>query len=166
MKKKLFALFLSAAALTLFACFNSDSSNTDNPAGTAGTELEGTWKTACYNKNGDPYDRIDTFVISGNNFTWTEVHYNQSTSCGTVHVSSPTEPVTGTFTIGSTFTAATGETGAKEFDMDVVGMGMYYTCYYLSGTTLRFGDDTQGNDGSSVAARIIHIEPDGPFTKQ
>ncbi len=165
MKKKLFALFLSAAALTLFACFNSDSSNTDNPAGTSGTELEGTWKSGCYNK-GDTYDRIDTFVMSGNKFTWTETHYVQSTNCGT-ETTSPS-PNAGTFTIGSTFTAATGETGAKEFDMDVVGMGMYYTCYYLSGTTLRFGDDTQvpANDGSSVAARIIHIEPDGPLTKQ
>ncbi len=166
MKKKLLALFLSAAALTLFSCFTDDSSDTGNPTGTAGTELEGTWKSACYNKNGDPYDRLDTIIFSGNKFTWTEVYYNTSTNCTTIHASSPTDPHTGTFTIGSSFTAATGETGAKEFDMDVVGMGMYYTCYYLSGTTLRFGDDTQGNDGSSAAARIIHIEPDGPLTKQ
>ena len=72
------------------------------------TELEGTWKTACYT-NSDNTTNIDTFIYAGNTWTIKDQRYSD-TACATVY---QLEEVALTFSIGDAVTFANGKTGHK-----------------------------------------------------
>ena len=72
------------------------------------TELEGTWKTACYT-NPDNTTNIDTFIFAGNVLTVKDQWYSD-TACATVY---SLDEVSVTFSIGDAVTFANGKTGHK-----------------------------------------------------
>ena len=72
------------------------------------TELEGTWKTACYT-NSDNTTNIDTFIYAGNTWTIKDQRYSD-TACATVY---QLEEIPLTFSIGDAVTFANGKTGHK-----------------------------------------------------
>ena len=72
------------------------------------TELEGTWKTACYT-NPDNTTTIDTFIFAANVLTIKDQWYSD-TACATVY---SLDEVALTFSIGDAVTFANGKTGHK-----------------------------------------------------
>ena len=72
------------------------------------TELEGTWKTACYT-NSDNTSWIDTITIAGNSITG-NFEKHSDTACATVY---SLDEIPLTFSIGDAVTFANGKTGHK-----------------------------------------------------
>ena len=72
------------------------------------TELEGTWKTACYT-NSDNTSWIDTLTIAGNSITG-NFEKHSGTSCATDYSS---EELSLTVSIGDAVTFSNGKTGHK-----------------------------------------------------
>ena len=100
MKNFLMILILS---LILFSCGEEETEEE-----TTTTELEGTWKTACYT-NSDNSTNIDTFIFAGNTWTIKDQRYSD-TACATVY---QLEEIPLTFSIGDAVTFANGKTGHK-----------------------------------------------------
>ena len=90
-------------SLVLLSCSKEEEGETDTT-----TELEGTWKTACYT-NSDNTTNIDTFIYAGNTWTIKDQRYSD-TACATVY---QLEEIPLTFSIGDAVTFANGKTGHK-----------------------------------------------------
>ena len=82
--------------------------NTDTP-----TELEGTWKTACYT-NSDYSSAIETITMVGNVLTLKDEKHSD-TSCATDYILTESSH---TFSIGDTVTFSDGKTG-NEFTVTI-----------------------------------------------
>ena len=89
-------------SLVLLSCSKEEEGETDTI-----TELEGTWKTACYT-NSDNTSWIDTLTIAGNSITG-NFEKHSGTSCATDY---STEGFNWTFSIGDAVTFSNG-TGHK-----------------------------------------------------
>ena len=89
-------------SLVLLSCSKEEEEETTT------TELEGTWKTACYT-NSDNTTNIDTFIYAGNTWTIKDQRYSD-TACATVY---QLEEIPLTFSIGDAVTFANGKTGHK-----------------------------------------------------
>ena len=100
MKNFLLIIILS---LILFSCGEKEEAEEETT-----TELEGTWKTACYT-NSDNSTNIDTFIFAGNTWTIKDQRYSD-TACATVY---KLEEIPLTFSIGDAVTFANGKTGHK-----------------------------------------------------
>ena len=90
-------------SLVLLSCSKEEEEETDTT-----TELEGTWKTACYT-NSDNTSNIDTLTFAGNALTVKEEEHSD-TSCATDY---SLEEFPLTFSIGDAVTFANGKTGHK-----------------------------------------------------
>ena len=101
MKKILMIIILS---LVLLSCSKEEEEGETDTT----TELEGTWKTACYT-NSDNTTNIDTFIYAGNTLTIKDQRYSD-TACATVY---QLEEIPLTFSIGDAVTFANGKTGHK-----------------------------------------------------
>ena len=89
-------------SLVLLSCSKEEEGETDTI-----TELEGTWKTACYT-NSDNTSWIDTFTVAGNSITG-KFEKHSDTSCATDY---SLEGFNWTFSIGDAVTFSNG-TGHK-----------------------------------------------------
>ena len=89
-------------SLVLLSCSKEESEEETT------TELEGTWKTACYT-NPDNTTSINTFIFAANVLTIKEQEYSD-TACATVY---SLDEVAITFSIGDAVTFANGKTGHK-----------------------------------------------------
>ena len=98
MKKILMIIILS---LFLSSCGEKEESEEETT-----TELEGTWKTACYT-NSDNSTNIDTLKFVGNVYTRKDQRYSD-TACATVY---KLEEITYTYSEGSAVTFLSGNTG-------------------------------------------------------
>ena len=90
-------------SLVLLSCSKEESEEE-----TTITELEGTWKTACYT-NRDNTTSINTFIFAANVLTIKEQEYSD-TACATVY---SLDEIPLTFSIGDAVTFANGKTGHK-----------------------------------------------------
>ena len=99
---KIFFLIITLS-LILFSCGEKEEAEEETT-----TELEGTWKTACYT-NSDNSTNIDTFIFAGNTWTIKDQRYSD-TACATVY---QLEEIPLTFSIGDAVTFANGKTGHK-----------------------------------------------------
>ena len=90
-------------SLVLLSCSKEESEEE-----TTITELEGTWKTACYT-NPDNTTSINTFIFAANVLTIKEQGYSD-TACATVY---SLDEIPLTFSIGDAVTFANGKTGHK-----------------------------------------------------
>ena len=100
MKKILMIIILS---LFLSSCGEKEESEAEEETT---TELEGTWKTACYT-NSDNSTNIDTLKFVGNVYTRKDQRYSD-TACATVY---KLEEITYTYSEGSAVTFLSGNTG-------------------------------------------------------
>ena len=100
MKKILMIIILS---LFLSSCGEKEESEAEEETT---TELEGTWKTACYT-NSDNSTNIDTFTFAGNLLTVKDQRYSD-TACATVY---KLEEIPVTYSEGSAVTFFSGNTG-------------------------------------------------------
>ena len=90
-------------SLILFSCGEKEEAEEETI-----TELEGTWKTACYT-NRDNTTSINTFIFAANVLTIKEQEYSD-TACATVY---SLDEIPLTFSIGDAVTFANGKTGHK-----------------------------------------------------
>ena len=98
MKKILMIIILS---LFLFSCGEKEEAEEETTS-----ELEGTWKTACYT-NSDNSTNIDTLTFVGNVYTRKDQRYSD-TACATVY---KLEEIIYTYSEGSAVTFMSGNTG-------------------------------------------------------
>ena len=91
-------------SLILFSCGEKEEAEEE----TTTTELEGTWKTACYTES-DNTSWIDTLTVAGNSITG-KFEKHSDTSCATDY---SLEEIPFTVSIGDAVTFANGKTGHK-----------------------------------------------------
>ena len=138
----------------LTGCHGSSSTTFSDPAASPGSNpigINGQYKT-CVGSNAGDYE-LTILSFSGNSFTTTTTYF-QSAGCSGTNLGS--ESSNGTFTVS----------GNNEINYNYANSTTIYDIYSLDGNTLKIGDRSGMNNGSSDSLRPTTYSSTILYTKQ